>query len=147
METTNLDTLYGCEPLPWSRARDALATSRGPQFTHFLGTVRPDGRPHAAGVGPMWADDRLWFVTGPETRKARNLAVNPACTMACRLDGIDVVLEGRATRVTDPAMLEQVATEYRSAGWPAEVEGDAFVAPYSAPSAGSPPWHLTSSSS
>ena len=27
-------------------------------------------------------------------------------------------------------------------GWPAEVDGDAFTAPFSAPSAGPPPWHL-----
>jgi hypothetical protein len=27
-------------------------------------------------------------------------------------------------------------------GGPAEVDGDAFTAPYSAPSAGPPPWHL-----
>ncbi len=31
---------------------------------------------------------------------------------------------------------------YRESGWPAEVEGDAFTAPYSAPAAAPPPWHL-----
>jgi hypothetical protein len=31
---------------------------------------------------------------------------------------------------------------YRDIGWPAEVAGDGFTAPYSAPSAGPPPWHL-----
>jgi hypothetical protein len=31
---------------------------------------------------------------------------------------------------------------YRQAGWPAQVERDAFTAPYTAPSAGTPPWHL-----
>jgi hypothetical protein len=51
------------------------------------------------------------------------------------------VLEGRAERVTD-AELERLATVYREGGWPAEVDGDAFTAPYSAPSAGPPPWHL-----
>jgi hypothetical protein len=30
----------------------------------------------------------------------------------------------------------------RAEGWPAEVQGDAFTAPYSALSAGPPPWHL-----
>ena len=29
-----------------------------------------------------------------------------------------------------------------AAGRPAEAEGDAFTAPFSAPSAGPPPWHL-----
>jgi nitroimidazol reductase NimA-like FMN-containing flavoprotein (pyridoxamine 5'-phosphate oxidase superfamily) len=141
MQTKNLD-IYGSAPIPWSRARDALAASRGPGVTYFLGTVRPDGTPHAAGLGAVWEDDTLWFVTGPQTRKARNLATNPACTISCRLPGMDVVLEGRAERVSDTDVLERLAAVYREGGWPAKVDGDAFTAPYSAPSAGQPPWHL-----
>lgn len=141
METKNLD-IYGHAPIPWSRACDALADSRGPAVTYFLGTVRPDGSPHAAGVGAVWTEDTLWFVTGPQTRKARNLAARPACTVSAHLRGIDVVLEGVAERVTDPDTLERLAGVYRQGGWPAEVDGDGFTAPYSAPSAGPPPWHL-----
>jgi hypothetical protein len=58
------------------------------------------------------------------------------------LEGIDLVLEGEASRVTDQATLAQVAARYRAGGWPAKVEGDAFTVPYSAPSAGPPLWHL-----
>jgi hypothetical protein len=141
METKNLD-IYGSAPIPWSRARDALAASHGPGVTFFLGTVRPDATPHAAGIGAVWADDTLWFVTGPRTRKARNLAANPVCTISCRLPGIDLVLEGHAERITDADTLERLAAVYREAGWPAKVDREAFTAPYSAPSAGPPPWHL-----
>jgi hypothetical protein len=35
-----------------------------------------------------------------------------------------------------------VAAVFREGGWVPTVEGDAFTAPYSAPSAGPPPWHL-----
>ena len=52
------------------------------------------------------------------------------------------MFEGEATRVTDGPTLERLAARYRAHGWPAEVAGDAFTAPYSAPSAGPPPWHL-----
>src|SRR5437667_12626091 len=100
METKNLD-IYGNAPIPWTRARDALLASTGPDVTFFLATVRPDATPHVAGIGAIWADDTLWFVSGPGTRKSRNLAANPACTISARLPGIDVVLEGRADRVTD----------------------------------------------
>jgi hypothetical protein len=141
METKNLD-IYGNAPLSWDRARDALAASHGPGVTFFLGTVRPDGTPHAAGVGALWVDDTLWVVSGSRTRKSQNLAANPVCTISARLPGIDVVLEGRLDRVTDTDTLERLAAAYREAGWPAEVEGDAFTAPYSAPSAGPPPWNL-----
>jgi len=67
---------------------------------------------------------------------------NPYCTAAVKLPGMDVALEGEATRVIDPTVLEQLARIYREIGWPAEVAVDAFSAPYSAPSAGPPPWNL-----
>ena len=52
------------------------------------------------------------------------------------------MLEGEAARATDPATLEAIAAIYRDGGWPAQVDGDALTAPYSAPSAGPPPWHV-----
>lgn len=143
VKTKNLDDQYGSAALPWSRARDLLATQTPHEnLTFFVGTVRPDGRPHAAGVGAIWVDDALWFVSGPRTRRARNLAANPACTVSVRLKDIDLTMEGEAHRVTDPAALERVAAVYREGGWPATVDGDAFTAPFSAPSAGPAPWHL-----
>jgi hypothetical protein len=107
-----------------------------------LATTRPDGRPHAAVVGARWFDGDIYFTSGPGTRKSRNLAANPACTVTVRLAGMDLILEGEATRVTDRPILERLAGLFRAGGWPAEVEGDAFTAPYSAPSAGPPPWYL-----
>jgi hypothetical protein len=142
LEVTNLDR-YGSAELPWSRPRDLLAASpAGAGTSFFLGTTRPDGRPHAAGIGALWLDDELYFVSGPGTRKSRNLAANPACTISVGLEDIDLVLEGEAVRIVDRETLERAAAVYREAGWPAEVEGDAFTAPFSAPSAGPPPWHL-----
>src|ERR671924_1949769 len=125
-ETTNLDR-YGSPALLWSRARDVLAVpSQTDRF--FLGTVGPDGRPHAAGVGALWSDGDLYVVSGPGTRKSRDLAANPACTLSTALPGIDLVFDGEATRVTNGPSLERVAALYRAGGWPAEVEGDAFTA-------------------
>jgi hypothetical protein len=140
-ETTNLDR-YGNPPLPWSRAHDLLAAVPAQAAHFFLGTVGPDGRPHAAGVGALWCDGDLYVVSGPGTRKSRNLALNPAGTIAAALPGLDLVFEGEATRVTDGPTLERLAALYRAQGWPAQVASDAFTAPYSAPSAGPPPWHL-----
>jgi hypothetical protein len=134
---------YGLPAVPWGRPRDLLAScTPRPDTPFFLGTCGPDGRPHSAGIGALWLDGELYFVSGPATRKSRDLAANPACTISVRLPGFDLVLEGEAARVTDRETLEQAAARYREGGWPAEVEGDAFTAPYSAPSAGPPPWHL-----
>jgi hypothetical protein len=144
IEITNLDPTPGSQPLPWSRPLEKLAVGAfaGSGTECFLGTVRPDGRPHAAGVGAAYHDGDLYVQCGPETRKARNLATNPACTLSVGLEGLDLVVEGDAERVTDASTLEAVAAVYRDGGWPVEVDGDAFTAPYSAPSAGPPPWHL-----
>ena len=140
IETTNLD-IYGHDVFPWSRPHDLITGGSAPD-TIFLGTSRPDGRPHAAGVGAIWHDGDFYMAIGPGTRKGRNLAANPACTLACQVTGLDLVFEGEAVRVTDAPTLEALAAHFRDGGWPVHVDGDAFMAPYSAPSAGPPPWNL-----
>src|SRR5216683_4989348 len=104
-EATNLDR-YGNPELPWSRLHDLLALGpKGPEAGFFLGTVRPDGRPHTAGIGVVWHDGDLYFTSGPGTRKARNLASNPACTISVKFPGMNVTLVGKAMRVAGPAIL------------------------------------------
>jgi hypothetical protein len=139
--TSNLDQ-YGNEAIDWERVRAALEDSAKPGADSFtvLGTARPDGRPHAAPVGALWIDGAYHVVSGDGTQKSRNLASNPACTLTARLPGIDLVFEGVATRVIDPGELARVAEAYQTHGWPAEVDGDALTAPYTAPSGGPPPW-------
>ena len=141
VDVKNLDQ-YGNAPLAWSRARDLLAANPPQPGTYFLGTVGPDGRPHAAGTGALWHDGDFYVVSGPGTRKSRNLAANPACTVVVSLAGMDLTFEGEATRVTDAPTLEALAGRYREVGWPVDVAGDAFTAPYTAPSGGPPPWYL-----
>ena len=55
---------------------DVRALFAGPNYAH-LATLMPDGAPHSV---PMWVDvegDRIAFLTGPGSRKARNLAHDP----------------------------------------------------------------------
>jgi hypothetical protein len=141
MDQKNLD-IYGHAALPWSRAEEALAAVEGEDITHFLATVRPDGRPHVAGVGALWVDGKFYFVSGAGTRKSRNLAARPDCVISVKLPGLDLVVEGSASKVTDAATLQRLAERYAAQGWPASVKDGAFTAPYSAPSAGPPPWDL-----
>ena len=141
-ETTNLD-IYGNAALPWSLPRDQLVAGPDqPATSFFLATTSPSGRPHAAGIGIHWHDGDLYFNSGPRTRKSRDLAGNPACAISVGLEGIDLVLEGEASKVTDPALMETVIAIFREGGWPAEVRDGRVTAPYSAPSAGPPPWDL-----
>jgi hypothetical protein len=141
MEQQNLDR-YGNEALPWSRALEQLEAPPGGPVTYWLATTRPDGQPHIAGVGALWDDGKLYFVSGAGTRKSRNLRENARCAVSVSLPGLDLVIEGTARRVTDTPTLTRLAERYAAQGWPASVAGESFTAPYSAPSAGPPPWDL-----
>jgi general stress protein 26 len=141
VDQTNLDG-YGHPPLPWSRAERQLEAVVGENVTHFLTTVRPDGRPHVAGVGALWVDGRFYFTSGARTRKSRNLAGRADCVISVKLPDLDLVVEGAAKKVTDGPTLQRLAERYDAQGWPATVEGEALTAPFSAPSAGPAPWDL-----
>ncbi len=79
----------------------------------WVSTVRPDGRPHVTPLLAVWSAGALHFSTGPEERKARNLAENPHTVLTTGVntwtEGYDVVVEGRARRVTDDARLRELA--------------------------------------
>jgi general stress protein 26 len=95
----------------WAEARERLATAK----VYWLSTVRPDGRPHVTPVASVWLDGALYFSTGPSERKAKNLALNSRCviTTGCNvLEGLDLVVEGDAVRVTDEARLQRLADVY-----------------------------------
>lgn len=142
IEERNLD-IYGNGPIPWSRPLKQLESFESqPGATVWLSTTRPDGRPHTAGIGAVWLDGKFYVVSGPGTRKSRNLAENPSCVISLFLPDIDLVVEGAAARVTDEATLQRLARTYNEQGWPARAEADALTAEYSAPSAGPPPWYL-----
>jgi pyridoxine/pyridoxamine 5'-phosphate oxidase len=143
MEEKNLD-IYGDPPIPWSRALkqlEAAPDTQTPRST-WLSTVRPDGRPHVAAVGALWVDGKFYFTSGAGTRKSRNLAANPNCVLSMTLPDLDLVVEGRASTVTDQATLERLAQRYAAQGWPARAADGALTAEFSAPSAGPPPWQL-----
>jgi hypothetical protein len=145
IRTDNLAKLYDMADMGWERAQEALGHgSVGREPTAFLGTVGRDGRPHVAGIGVVVHDGALFFGAGLGTGKARNLMNSPACTIALRLEGLDLSLEGEARRVEDPELLTVVAGLYAEGGWPAraDVEAMALAAPYSAQSAGPGPWPL-----
>lgn len=125
--------------IPWTEALRRLAEAEG----FWLATLRRDGRPHLRPVLAVWADNRLHISTGPAAGKARNLSRDGRVAVTTRTEDMDLVVEGDAARVTDRDDLRVVGDAYRSKyGWPVTVRDAAFHAPYGAPSAGPPPYHL-----
>ncbi len=152
MKTTNLADLYELPVIDWTVIEDRLAQgitqapgTGGPdRHTSWLATVNRDGSPHMTGVGTLWFDGAFWFETGELTRKGRNLARDPRCTLSVATHEFDLVVEGVAKKVTEPKVVATMAEQWRMQGWPAQVDdsGVALTAEYSAPSAGPPPWTI-----
>jgi general stress protein 26 len=114
--------------LPWEAAEALLASAE----MFWLSTVRPDGRPHVAPLPGIWLDGAMHFCTGAHEQKARNIETNPMCVMTTGTNefrsGLDVVVEGRAERVTETAMLTRLAGEWeRKLGWVFQVGGGVFL--------------------
>lgn len=120
----------GAEPTTWAQAQARLADAQ----VFWLSTVRPDGRPHVTPVLAVWLEGSLFFCTGPDERKAKNLALNPHCTLTtgCNTlnEGLDLVAEGDAVRMEDDARLLHIAEAYESKygdGWHFDVRDGAFL--------------------
>ncbi|HEX4203627.1 MAG TPA: pyridoxamine 5'-phosphate oxidase family protein [Ktedonobacteraceae bacterium] len=135
----------GMPLIPWARAQARLEEDAGldpTMLTHWLATVRPDGRPHVMPVWAVWVSGAFYFNTGATTRKGKNLAHNSHCVITAASPGLDLVVEGKATRVSDEAELQRIAKVYASLGWHPTVRNGAFYADAGAPSAGSPPYYV-----
>lgn len=91
--------LYGMKSphkfLPFNHAEDRLTKSRN----YWICTTRPDGRPHSIPVWGFWLEGALYFGTARSTRKARNLAHNPAISVHLESGDDVVILEGIAQEV------------------------------------------------
>jgi PPOX class probable F420-dependent enzyme len=92
--------------IAWSEAERRLSVSHD----YWCATVRPDGAPHVMPVWGVWVDDRLWFSSGLRSRKARNLAADPRCTLTTDDARNPVVLDGVAERVTDTGAIAEFVT-------------------------------------
>jgi hypothetical protein len=100
-------------PTPWSVGLEQVVAAD----TFWLSTVRPDGRPHVTPLIAVWHLGSIWFCTGADERKAKNLAENSSCVLTTggsdlAVGALDVVLEGTAERVTVDSELQPIAAAF-----------------------------------
>jgi len=129
---TELDTRFSDKDAvatDWDETRRALEDAE----LFWISTVRPDGRPHVTPLPAVWHDDALYFCTGEDEQKGKNLARSPRCALTTGNNawksGLDVVVEGEATRVTDDSLLRRLASLWESkyhGDWRFEVVNGAF---------------------
>jgi hypothetical protein len=96
--------------LPWSWAVERLEAAP----IYWVASVRPDGRPHVTPIWGVWVDGAFWMEGGPNTRRFRNLAANPAAVVTVERGDDVVIVEGDADRVTqlDGALVERLLAAY-----------------------------------
>lgn len=111
--------------LPWSWVSERMAVARN----YWICTTRPDGNPHVAPVWGIWLDDRLYFGTASNARKAKNLAANPAVVVHLESGDEAVIIEGVAELLANnpitPPMDEAYAAKYQMTL--SEAGGDAAI--------------------
>ena len=100
------------EPVSWQQVSDALAAAE----LYWLTTVRRDGRPHITPLVGAWVDDAFVFCTGPEEQKAQNLNHSTAVAVTTGVntwnDGLDIIVEGDAERVTGSDTADQTGRRH-----------------------------------
>jgi hypothetical protein len=101
-------------PTPWSEAAGVLEHAE----LYWLTTVRSDGRPHVTTLIGVAEDEVVHFCTGLREQKARNLEHNRQVALTTGnnawAQGLDVVVEGTAVRVTDRDALQRIADAYEA---------------------------------
>lgn len=126
MGIINLGAADGLPPVDWTEVVEKLDAGSAPApdahnaRTTWLVTVNEDGSPHVTAVGALWVDGAFWFQTGAGTRKSRNVARDPRCSIAVSIRDADVVIEADATRVTDAGAVARSEKAWADTGWPAE---------------------------
>ncbi|MGZ8647195.1 MAG: pyridoxamine 5'-phosphate oxidase family protein [Solirubrobacteraceae bacterium] len=101
-------------PTPWQDAAAALERAE----LYWLTTVRADGRPHVTPLIGVFQDGAMHFCTGLREQKARNLEHHTDVALTTGTNswaqGLDVVVEGSAVRISEQDELQRLADAYEA---------------------------------
>ncbi|HOD05201.1 MAG TPA: pyridoxamine 5'-phosphate oxidase family protein [Anaerolineaceae bacterium] len=84
--------------LQWEQVWPRLAEAQN----YWLCSVRPDGRPHVIPKWAVWVDDKIYFDGSPQTRHARNIALNPQVALHLESGSEVVIVEGTCRELPNP---------------------------------------------
>jgi hypothetical protein len=131
--TTKVDPRFsspGADATSWDEAQRRAVEAQD----WWITTLRSDGSPHTTPLLAVWDEGAVHICTGPEEQKAKNLQRDPRCTLITATgsngDGLDLIVEGDAVRVTDDARLQRLASAWEAkygSDWRFLVRDGAFV--------------------
>ena len=96
------------QKLDWAHVERRLRNAS----SYWLSTTRADGRPHARPVWGLWLDGAVWFGTGQQSVKGRNLARDPRAVVHLESGDDVVILEGVVEKITDRELAGRVTAAY-----------------------------------
>lgn len=133
------DATADVAPINWDEARQLFSAER----SYWVATTSDDGRPHVRPVLAVCVEERIYSTTNPAARKGRNLTSRPSAALTARAPTMDIVIQGRVSWIDAPQLLGRIGAAYQEKyAWPVAVTGNAFHAPYGAPTAGHPPYRV-----
>jgi PPOX class probable F420-dependent enzyme len=86
---------YSPADIAWADVEARLAAA----FNYWLGTTRPDGRPHTVPIWGVWQDGAFYFYTEGQTQKVKNLGAQPEVVVHLESADDVVILEGLVAAV------------------------------------------------
>ncbi|MGE0598164.1 MAG: pyridoxamine 5'-phosphate oxidase family protein [Dehalococcoidia bacterium] len=84
--------------LEWVWAEERLVSAAN----YWISTVRPDGRPHVTPVWGVWHEGAFYFDGSDQTRRMKNIAVNPEIAVHLESGDEVVIVEGSAASEAVP---------------------------------------------
>jgi PPOX class probable F420-dependent enzyme len=115
--------------LDLTRERNALIDHRlREEHIIWLGSVRPDGRPHLVAVWFLWTGKDLLVFSKPNAQKIRNLRQNPHVIVALdntsqgniTLEGVAELFDDSAVNATLPKYVAKYAAHITGIGYTPE---------------------------
>lgn len=96
----------------------------------WLASIRPTGRPHLVPLWFVWVNGCIYLCVARASVKMRNLAANPAVSLALESGDAPVIIEGHATVLVPPWPVEVVLGFQRKYDWTitTDTEYDTLVA-------------------
>ena len=82
--------------LPWSWARERLERSHD----YWVASAGATG-PHLMPVWGVWLEEAFWFSSSRASKKARNLATQPRCSVSTDDAQAPVIVEGDGELIND----------------------------------------------
>ncbi len=112
---------------------DVCALFEAPNFAH-LATVLPSGGPHTVPVWVGIEDDKIAFLTSPNSQKARNITADPSVAISVIDRGnpyVMALLRGRVTARLDgePAweFIDRLSRTYTGQPYPLRTDRAVFL--------------------